>query len=375
MAEIFKNYEVNRARHFSSRLMRFVAGSFALHALFVAAVLYVPAVRSALHLAGLFSGVDYVDEDFTKGEIRGERAQVIKLSSTEGKLYYPPGYFSKNKSQAEIVEDAALRPPPTPTPTPVKPKPTPTPKPTPQPTPTPLPSVSPTPVATASPEVARNNGSTAAGGTDANAPALTEEEKKLKEEQAKKEALDKLAAQNKTRLPPKINARPFKMLLAKGNKMYLSGDLNLDGTINLTLEADRNEDGTLTNMTKKGAAASDPSLEILADEVVQALSASRALAFLEGAQHLRLILTLDRKRLSVSAETIVESEQQAADMARVYTAGIIFQRWKSGGKDEAAVWRSTSVSSTGKEITVKFEMPRDTAGNLLAKQVADAPAN
>ncbi len=362
MSELFKNFEVHRAPHFRPRLVRLVAASFVLHAIFVATLLYVPAAQRMFHLAGMFSGADYVEEDYATGAIR-ERAQIIQISNPD-KLYYPPGYFNQNAPpEPKIVAEVRPEPTPTPTPKPIKPKPSPKPSLAPMPSPTPVP----TPVAA---EEVAQTGNIAEDATTK--PALTEEEQKAKDDQAQKETLDKLAAQNKTKLPPKINAKPYKDLLAKYNQKWLDGNLDLSGTIQVTLEADRNEDGTLTNMVMTGGSASDPILKEMAKDVVQALSASHALAFLEGAQRLRMTLTLDQKKLSVSADTALDTEQRAKDMANVYTAGIVYQRWKTGGKDEAAVWKSTSVSAQGSKVTVKFEMPRDTAGELLAKQLPPA---
>ena len=361
MAELFANFEINRTPRWP-RLARLLAASFVVHLILVAAAIYVPTVRRALHLASMFSNADYVYEDYATSEIR-ERAQIINLA---GKLYYPPGYFSTDKAAPERIAEVRPRP----TPAPPKPRPTPTPTPEPTPEPTPAPSVSPSP--DASPEVAQKNptGTEAAEpGAVASGGDLSEEEQKAKDAKAERDGLDKLAAQNKTKLPPKINAKPFKDLLAKGNAMKLKGDLDLSGAMQITVEADRNEDGTLTNMVLSGGNANNKALKELAKDLVQALSASHALAFLEGASHLRLTLSLDEKKISATVVTSVDSESRAADMARVYTAGIIYKRIEKRGVDEGAVWRNTSVSASGKKITVNFEMPRTTASTLLAKQV------
>ena len=369
MAELFQKYEVNRTPHFNRRLRHLVAASFVMHMLFAAAVVFVPEARNALFIAGMFSGAEYADEDYVTGEVR-ERAQIINISNPN-KLYYPPGYFSRNEPSSPATDPefiAEVRP--TPLPTPLKPKATPTPKPSPTPRPKPSPQPTPTPMPDASTEVAANNPGTTPAGI--NVPELTEEEKKAQAEKAQREVLDKLAVQTKTKLPPKINVKPYKDLLAKYNQKWIDGDLDLSGTIQVTLEADRAEDGTLTNMVMTGGSATDPTLQQLATEVVQALSASHALAFLEGAERLRMTLVLDQKQLSVSADTVLDSEERAKSMANVYGAGIVFQRWKTSGKDEAAVWKSTTVSASGNKVTVKFEMPRDTAGELLVKQVSPA---
>ncbi len=349
MAELFDNYEINRTPRWP-RLARTLAGSLVLHGLLVLAVATMPTVQAALHLFGMISDADYVSEAYTLGEIR-ERATIINIA--DQKLYYPPGYFETNASGAPIAPDAqvlqeAARVQPTPRPTPLKPKPTPTPTPA------------------ASSEVASNNRN------DNQSPPLTEEEHKAQEEKDKRAALDKIAEQSKTKLPPKINSQPFKDILAKWNQEYAKGNLKLNGTINITLEADREDDGTLVNMEMTGGSASDPALKQIAEDVVKALSASHALAFLEGSRRLKMTLALDQSRLSVIAKTSVESEEKAHAMAKVYGLGIGVQRWKTSGKDEGEVWNRTNVTSSGADLIIKFEMPRDTASTLLAKQVPGA---
>ncbi|HEV2707331.1 MAG TPA: hypothetical protein VGV59_15530 [Pyrinomonadaceae bacterium] len=342
MAELFDDFEINRKPRWP-RLVRALAASLILHGLMVAFVAFAPTVRAAFVLMGMASEADYVDEDYTLGEIR-ERATIIKFSDPHEKLYYPPGYFEVNSPtapNAEVVAEARVEPQPTP----VRPKPTPTPAATPEPT--------------ASPE--------AVASADQDASPLTPEEQKAQEEKDKRAALDQMAEQNKTKLPPRINGKPFKDLLAKWYER--KDELNLNGTVNITLEADREADGTLVNMVMTGGSASDPLMKEIAKDVVAALSASRALAFLEGARHLKMTLTLDQRKLAVVADTSVESADKASAMANVYSLGITYQRYKTSGKDEGEVWKNTRVRSQGNQILISFEMPRETAGTLLAKQV------
>ena len=176
-----------------------------------------------------------------------------------------------------------------------------------------------------------------------------------------------MAEQNKVKLPPKINARPFKDMLVKWNGEYEKGRLNLNGTISVTLEADRNEDGTLTNMVMTGGSASDPALKELAKDVVTTLSASRALEFLQGSRHLKLRLVLDRQKLSIAVSTEMDSAERASSMANVYGLGIMGMRWKKAGTDEGQVWKNTKVSATDKNIVVTFDMPREMAADARQK--------
>ena len=346
MGELFEEFEVNREPR-AERLTRTTLLSLALHAGLVALVLYGPTVRAFWQLASMVTGAEYADEAYERGTVR-ERAVMI---SPQEKLYYPPGYFNPNAPpapDAQVVEE---------------PTPTPTPRPTPKPTPTPVA----TPEAT--PEVADKD---AAGGGDGD--GLSDEEKKAKAEREAKEreALDRVAEQNKVKLPPKINARPFNDALVKWSREHESGRLNLNTTIAVTLEADRNEDGTLTNMVLTGGSASDPVLKELAKDVVTTLSASRALEFLQGSRHLKLRLVLNRQNLSISVSTEMDSAERASSTANVYGLGIAVMRMKKAGTDEGQVWKNTKVSSKDKAIIVTFDMPRETAGSLLAKQVSKA---
>src|SRR5918912_562111 len=122
MAELFENFEVNRSPRLR-KLARLTGASAALHVLFFVAIVYVPILREAFHIADKFSGVDYVDEEYDKIKI----GDVTMLGPGE-RFQYPPGYFN------DQLPAAAATPEPTPVPTPV-PTPTPTPTPTPEPTP------------------------------------------------------------------------------------------------------------------------------------------------------------------------------------------------------------------------------------------------
>ena len=125
MAELFENFEVNRSPRWH-KLARLTGVSAVLHALFFAAIIYVPILREAFHIADRFSGAEYVDEDYDKVNIRD-----AVMIGAGGRFQYPPGYFN-DQYPAAVAE-------PTPVPTPV-PTPIPTPKPTPEPSPSPSPS-------------------------------------------------------------------------------------------------------------------------------------------------------------------------------------------------------------------------------------------
>ncbi|HEY0081042.1 MAG TPA: hypothetical protein VGB73_20730 [Pyrinomonadaceae bacterium] len=370
MAEIFANYEVNRVPRWP-RLLRGLAGAFVLHAILAAIVIYVPTVQSMLHLAGMFGDAEYVDEDYTLAEIR-QRAVMIKLSPHE-KLYYPPGYFSTNPAAAPMVDDALLvqeaaaQPPPAPVP---RRRPSPRPTPTPVETPTPEPSETPEVAAATEDAKPADGAATASASPTPDAGQLTDDEKKAEEE------LKKIAAQTNTKTLPKINVKPFKDLLAKSKALMDKGELDLKGTIEMSIEADRNDDGTLTNITVTKVSTSDEKLKELAIEFVQVLSASRALAALEGTRHLTMSIQSTPTLVSAIVTTSMDTPQRAREMADGYTGMIAVGRIIKSGKDEGEIYKNTKIAAVGKEVRMTFGMSREAVTKFLSKQVQKtAPAS
>lgn len=328
MAELFTDFEVNKTSRWR-KLLRLASVSFVLHILFFAAIIYVPVLREAFHIAGRFSGAEYVDEDYEKIKIR----DAVMIQGSE-KFQYPPGYFTDQFKypDAQIIE---------------QPTPVPTPRMTPQPTPTPTPSPSPSPQPSASP-------------ADATVAGTTTEEAADKD-------LDKVAEQNKVKRPPTINKRPFVDLLVKYNELKDKGELDLSGPVEMTIEADRNADGTLRNVQVKRKSG-DPKLVEATKDFVAALSASGALNFLEGTDHLTLTLKLDTA-VSVSASTEAASDAEARQKALGYNALLMGGALLKSGRDEGTIMQNTKVTASGKQITISFNLPRAAISDMLKKQI------
>ena len=177
------------------------------------------------------------------------------------------------------------------------------------------------------------------------------------------------AVENNVKPPPKVYTRAFKDLLAKWGGEYHAGRLDLNGPVSLIVEADRTEDGTLENMILTGDSASDPTVARLARDVAIAIGASGVLEFLEGVPHLLLNFRLDQQKLDAVLNAETDSEKRAESLARVFEVGFKFQSHRKAGTDEAVVWNNMKVSASGKVLTLKLEMTREAAGNLLLKQI------
>jgi hypothetical protein len=303
-----------------------------LHTLLFVAVIYVPVLREAFHIAGSFSGAEYVDEDYEKLNIRN----AVMIQGSE-KFQYPPGYFSEqvNSFDPQIIEQAT---------------PLPTPRPTPVPTPTPTPTPSPSP---------QTSGSPATG--DASVAGATNENGAENE-------LDKVAEENKVKRPKTINKRPFVDLLVKYNELKDKGELNLSETVEMTIEADRNDDGTLRNVLITRQSGDEKLIQATKD-FISALSASGALDFLEGTDHLTMRLKMDAVAVSVSASTEVASDAEARQKALGFNALLAGGAYLKRGRDEGTIMSNTKVTASGKQITINFNLPRTTIAEMLKKQI------
>jgi hypothetical protein len=350
MAAIFQTHEElgdyaeARARTFT----RWLGGSIVAHAILLAALVYVPALRDTFTLANELSGFRVVSKDYEKTKVQ-ERAVLINLAAQQ--LYYPAGYFeaaSQTTAPAPPSPDdpkfiATVNPTPEPTPTPVKIKATPTP--------------SPTASSVAAEEAAKNDvdkdGKPVASPSPA-APQTVEEAQRI----AKASNVEEF---------PEINTKPFTDLLESGRKMKDAGEIDLSGTLDLAAEGDREDDGRLVNVVVTGGSASNPKLKQLALDFIAALSDSKALVVLKGTRHLHMKVLLDDKQIAVRVTTEMADEAEASQKSNGYNMLLYLGAKSKEGKDEEKIFKSIRVNSEAKQIVLTLQMPRAEASALLTK--------
>ena len=169
--------------------------------------------------------------------------------------------------------------------------------------------------------------------------------------------------------PVKVNTAPFKAFLTRSKKLRDQGKLDLSKPRELTVDVDRNEDGTVTNPRISGPSADDPNFRKVAEDFVSALNESRALHFLEGVSHLRLNFVLEGERFRMRSDADTPSEARAAEMARGYRSMINIARLFKREGDEAVVLNNMKMSASGKQLVMSLDMPREAMGNILLKQI------
>ena len=168
---------------------------------------------------------------------------------------------------------------------------------------------------------------------------------------------------------PRVNAAPLRAWLAQAKRQKDAGKLDLSSPRALTIEADRAEDGTLSNAVITGPSARDPQMRKLAQDFVAALNQSRALGFLQDVSHVRMNFALDGERFKTDSASDAPTAQRAEEMARGYRAMVNVARLMRRGTDEAAVLNNMKFSSNGKQLLMSLDMPREQMGNILLKQI------
>jgi len=350
VAELFENIWVNREPRWQ-RLTRLVGGSFVLHSAIVAAILFIPTVRTAFDLANSFSGAGYTDEAYERTKIED---RAIMLSLKDGKFTYPPGYFGVSEApvtgfeppkgpEAKIISEYKAEKEP------------------PKPKPSPKPVASPTPA-----------------GSEGLAKAQKIAKELVEKGGTKEEAdtaLNQIAEASKVERPNEamINKRPLKDWLAYADEMRTSGKLDLDQPVEIVITADREPNGRLSNVQivrKEG----DPGLIEVATRLASAISDSNVLYFLKDTTKLRMTMRLDDLQIMAKVESDVGSESNAKQLASAYAGFLSVGQFFKKGADEETIYKAAHVKSEGTQVEVNLAMTRDAATDILKKQVAKAPA-
>lgn len=369
MSELFEESIINRQPRWPI-MLRLIGASAGLHLGLLVLLFYVPGVRDTFNLAALLSNTGYVDRPYTLAEIR-EDVQLLTLA--RDKFHYPPGYFATEADWAQAQAQAQAQAAPAAiTQAKVQPEMSPSPSPTPELSP------SPSPTSSASPGSAAN--------AEVTADSKVAEQKTG--EQTEKE-LDKLAADNNMVRPSEgdINKRPLKDWLAAANELREKNQIDLNSTVELTILATMGEDCQFRDPVVVKKSGDDRLIEV-AQKMALAINASNALSILRDPAKqkadksvycqpspLKLAVKLDQSEITVRIELEADSATRAEQLAKTYylmLAGGAYGARLKNKQEEATLYENTKVTSQDKQIIVDFSMPRQTAGEMLKKQLPPA---
>ena len=173
----------------------------------------------------------------------------------------------------------------------------------------------------------------------------------------------------KTSAPGKVSMAPLRAFLVRSKRLTEQGKLDISKPRTITVEGDRQDDGTLTNVQITGGSSSDPNFRRAAQDFVTALNESRALQLLETVSRVRMTFGLDASRFTVESTHDTPTEARAAEMARGYRVMVNVGRMAKRGTDEGALLSGLKISSSGKQLLMNLDMPREQMGNILHRQI------
>lgn len=381
MAELFRNFEVNRDLR-RQVILKLCGVSLLAHLLALAGVAYIPGVRDAFNLAVLMGDTSFIDKPYDRTEI-GNDVQMVELTSS--KFRYPDGYWALEGqmplapplavSAAQIIAQAnpgysapiyRSQAPPV------------------QPEVSPSPGVSPSPVSSPTPSPAATStsspgtvitGSPAQGAQAKASPGPAKVDAGLTVEQAQTE-LEASAAKNNIELPKEgeINKQPLKDIAAEAMKLKNQGKLDLDKPFEIVIEAELDERGKLKNpkFTKKEG---DPILVELSGRMIAALNDSGFLIYLkrinEDNPGTKVIFTVkqDQSDIMATVESDTSSISSAGRLSRAFNILIAAGAKSRAGKDDEVLLKNTTASQDGKRLKFNLTMPRQPVVELLKKQL------
>ena len=167
----------------------------------------------------------------------------------------------------------------------------------------------------------------------------------------------------------KVDIAPIRAFIARSKALNDQGKLDLTKPQTITVEGDRQTDGTLTNVEITGESASNPEFRRVADDFVASVNQSHALKFLDEVSRMRMVFTLDGERFKAETASDTPSAERADSMARGYRMMLNFARMAKRGTDDAALMSGMKISSSGKQLVMNLDMPREKMGNILLRQI------
>jgi hypothetical protein len=167
----------------------------------------------------------------------------------------------------------------------------------------------------------------------------------------------------------KVDMSPIRGFITRAKQLHEQGKLDLSKPQTISVEGERQQDGTLTDVQITGESSSNAEFRRVAEDFVASVNQSHALKFLDDVSHMRMVFTLDGERFRADTASETPSAERADAMARGYRMMLNFARIAKRGTDEAAVMRGMKISSNGKQLLMNLDMPREQMGNILLRQI------
>ena len=194
--------------------------------------------------------------------------------------------------------------------------------------------------------------------------------------QASAQQSSRLERAESTRQIERVEVQTLRDFWAKVKSSLERDEIDLRGTFDLGLEADRDEDGALRNVRVSRALASDEHWRELAQAFAFALSTSTdalqrfdRLVHPSTSRHVSISLKLDEQNLVGKMVYTIERDDYVPRSNPAFN-GVWIQSTGQRDKDQDIVFRHMGFSCGQKQLRMHLEMTREQAGNLLHKHLS-----
>lgn len=200
-------------------------------------------------------------------------------------------------------------------------------------------------------------------------------------EEKKPDAAEQTAETSKPVAEVEINKRPIKDLGAFVNDLLAKKEVNLQSDFSVGARGKLNKEGKLDPKTFKytQAKAADPKMVEVIQQSIEALNQSGYLQYLSqlSGKDLNLLLQQDNVNLTATVQSEMESENRAKSIKSGLDLAISLAKLTKtdpNDKDDLDLLKSATIESKGKQIIIRFAIPKPLAQDMIKRKLLDEAA-
>lgn len=201
---------------------------------------------------------------------------------------------------------------------------------------------------------------------------------KSKEEKKPEASPTPEAAESKPVAEVEINKRPIKDLGAFVNDLLAKKEIDLQSDFAVGARGKLTKDGKLDPKTFKytQAVAADPKMLEVVQQSIEAINDSGYLQYLSqlSGKDLTLLMQQDGENLTATVQSELENENRAKSIKSGLDLAISIAKMTKtdpNDKDDLDLLKSATIESKGKQIIIKFAIPKPLAQDMIKRKLLD----
>ena len=200
-------------------------------------------------------------------------------------------------------------------------------------------------------------------------------------EEKKPDAAEQTAETSKPVTEVEINKRPIRDLGVFVNDLLAKKEVDLQSDFSVGARGKLNKEGKLDPKTFKytQAKAADPKMVEVIQQSIEALNQSGYLQYLSqlSGKDLNLLLQQDNANLTATVQSEMESENRAKSIKSGLDLAISLAKLTKTDPsdiDDLNLLKSATIESKGKQIIIKFAIPKPLAQDMIKRKLLDEAA-